>query len=97
MRGGENVVYQGGNKKKTANTLFLTDKHEIPPQCQRPITGNHSDLYKINKYLNQMLGTFTKAKIGIGSLFLGTDSDYACNALIVRKIMCWLFYVIFLT
>lgn len=73
LRGGQRVGYQGRKKKKTTNTLFLTDKQGIPVAKSEAISGNHNDLYQISKYFKKMLDTLINAKIRIDGLFLNAD------------------------
>ena len=81
LRGGESVGYQGRKKRKTTNTLFLTDKQGIPVAKSEPISGNHNDLYQITNYFNKMLDTLINAKIKIDGLFLNADSGFDCKEL----------------
>lgn len=76
LRGGEDVAYQGRKKKKTTNTLFLTDKQGIPVAKSDSIPGNHNDLYQITNYFKSMLDTLNCAKIRIDGLFLNADSGF---------------------
>ena len=76
LRGGEQVGYQGRKKKKTTNTLFLTDKQGIPIAKSDSISGNHNDLYQITGYFKNMLDTLINAKIRIDGLFLNADSGF---------------------
>ena len=45
IRGGEAVAYQGMRKRKTANSLYLTDKQWLVLAIS--IQGNHNDLFNI--------------------------------------------------
>lgn len=58
LRGGEECGYQGRKKRKTANSLYLTDRQELPTEPLRTVrnqfvlmcwTGaRHSDLEQLN-------------------------------------------------
>jgi transposase len=53
-RGGENVGYQGRKKGKTSNMLFICDNHGLPLSCSEVISGNHHDVFEIEKQLDMM-------------------------------------------
>ncbi len=48
-RGGQEVGYQGHKKAKTTNMLFLTDRQGMPLACSDPMSGEHHDLFEIQK------------------------------------------------
>ena len=76
LRGGEEVAYQGRKKKKTTNSLYLTDRQGLPLALSSPIAGNHHDLYDIETALNDIFGTLSKAKILLDGLFANADSGF---------------------
>ncbi|MDD3080000.1 MAG: hypothetical protein PHH37_12990 [Paludibacter sp.] len=47
LRGGEQVAYQGRKKRKTTNSLYLSDIQGLPLALLNPIAGNHNGLYTI--------------------------------------------------
>jgi len=83
-RGGQAVAYQGRKKCKTTNALFLTDKSGIPLAMSTPVSGNHNDVFDIEKSFPKMLADLAKAKISSNSLFMNADAGFDCLAL--RKI-----------
>jgi transposase len=57
LRGGEAVAYQTRKKRKTSNSLYLTDRQGLPLALSSPIGGNHHDLYKIEDSLGELFKT----------------------------------------
>lgn len=47
MRGGEEVGYQGRKKRKTTNSLYLTDRQGIPLVMSSPKSGEHHDRRRV--------------------------------------------------
>jgi len=75
-RGGEAVGYQGRKKSKTTNIIFLTDKQGIPLSCSNPISGNHNDLFEINKSVSEITDTLKHSEINIEGLFMNADAGF---------------------
>jgi len=75
-RGGQAVGYQGRKKSKTTNMLFLTDRQGIPLACSEPISGNHNDLFEIEKCMSKIEGILSSSKINIEGLFLNADAGF---------------------
>ena len=50
-KGGEEVGYQVRKKSKTSNLLFLSDNQGIVLAFSEVQSGNHHDLYDINRQL----------------------------------------------
>ncbi len=49
MKGGEAIGYQGRKKSNTTNALYLTDRKGKPLAMSEPISGEHHNLYEIDK------------------------------------------------
>ena len=75
-RGGEAVCYQGRKKSKTSNMLFLTDRQGIPLACSNPISGNHNDLYEIEKNVCKIMDTLKQSNIEVEGLFMNADAGF---------------------
>ena len=75
-RGGQAVGYQGRKKAKTTNMLFLTDKQGFPLACSSPVSGNHNDLFDIEKTVSEILDTLIDAQIPIDGLFMNADAGF---------------------
>lgn len=43
LGGGEQVAYQGRKKRKTINSLYLSDRQSLPLALSNLIAGNHND------------------------------------------------------
>lgn len=75
-RGGEQVGYQGRKKSKTTNMLFLTDKQGIPLACGSPVSGNHNDLFEIEKSVSKIVDTLKTSNIDYDGLFMNADAGF---------------------
>ena len=76
LRGGEEVAYQGRKKRKTTNSLYLSDRQGLPLALSSPVAGNHNDLFAIEKSSEELFSTLTEAKISTDGLFLNADSGF---------------------
>lgn len=56
-KGGESVGYQGRKKSSTTNALYLTDRRVIPLAISEPVSGEHHDLYEIEKSMSGIFET----------------------------------------
>ena len=74
--GGQSVGYQGRKKSKTTNMLFLTDKQGFPLACSSPVSGNHNDLFEIEKTVSEILDTLKDADIPTKGLFMNADAGF---------------------
>lgn len=76
LRGGEEVAYQGRKKRKTTNSLYLTDRQGIPLALSNPVSGNHHDLFRIEDTLEELFSTMRQADICLDGLFINADSGF---------------------
>lgn len=76
LRGGEQVAYQTRKKRKTTNSLYLTDRQGLPLAISSPIAGNHHDLYKIENSLGELFKTLEMSNIPSDGLFVNADSGF---------------------
>jgi len=76
IKGGEEVAYQGRKKRKTTNSLYLTDRQGLPLALSSPKAGNHHDLHEIQQALNEMFSVLEKASIALDGLFINADSGF---------------------
>lgn len=76
IRGGEEVGYQGRKKRKTTNSLYLTDRKGLPIAMSEPVSGNHNDLYNIEVQFEEVIGTLEQAEINVEGLFINADSGF---------------------
>lgn len=65
----EEAEYQDKKKRKTTNTLYLSDRQGLPLAISNPIAGNHNDLYNIEVQFEVATGTLEQANISIDGLF----------------------------
>jgi len=84
--GGEQVAYQGRKKRKSTNSLYLSNRLDLPLALSSPIAINHNDLYEIDKSSEELFSTLEEAKISSDGLFYyavsGFDSKdfrFICN------------------
>jgi len=80
-RGGQAVAYQGRKKCKTTNALFLTDKQGFPLAMSVPVSGNHNDLFEIEKSFPKMLGDLKQSDIKLDGIFMNADAGFDCQAI----------------
>jgi transposase len=76
LRGGEAVGYQGRKKRKTTNSLYLTDRQGLPLAMSTPVAGNHNDLYEIESCLEEITDTLLSARIPVEGLFINADAGF---------------------
>jgi len=76
LRGGESVAYQGRKKRKTTNSLYLTDRQGLPLSLSSPKAGNHHDLHEIETALDELFEPLTRANIALDGLFINADSGF---------------------
>lgn len=76
LRGGEQVAYQGRKKRKTTNSLYLTDRQGLPLAMSEPVSGNHSDLYNIEVHFEEITSTLEEADISVKGLFMNADAGF---------------------
>ncbi len=76
MKGGEAIGYQGRKKTNTTNALYLTDRKGQPLAMSEPISGEHHDLYEIDKSMSGIFDTLRESGIAIDGLFLNADAGF---------------------
>lgn len=76
LRGGEAVAYQGRKKRKTTNSLYLTDRLGLPLALSSPKAGNYHDLHEITTSLGDLFDTLSQADITMDGLFINADSGF---------------------
>lgn len=80
LRGGEQVAYQGRKKRKTNNSIYLTDRQGIPLAFSTLVSGNHHDVYQIDIALEEMFEIIKSANIATAGLFANADGGFDCRA-----------------
>lgn len=76
IRGGQEVEYQGRKKRKTTNSLYLSDRQGLPLAISDPVAGNHNDLFNIEVQFEVVTGTLEQANIRVEGLFLNADAGF---------------------
>jgi len=76
LRGGEDVAYQGRKKRKTTNSIYLTDRQGIPLAMSMPVSGNHNDLYAIENSIVEIVNVVDQADISVEGLFVNADGGF---------------------
>ena len=76
IKGGEEVAYQDRKKRKTTNSLYLTDRQGLPLALSSPKAGNHHDLHEIKPALDEMFHLLERADIPLEGLFVNADSGF---------------------
>lgn len=80
-RGGESVAYQGRKKSKTSNTVWLTDRQGNIVGFLPPVSGNHNDLFELEKHLEHLIGILNQCGIAVDGLFLNADAGFYSKSL----------------
>lgn len=80
LRGGEQIAYQGRKKKKTINSIYLTDRQGIPIVMSSAKAGNHHDIHEIEKSMDDIFNTMMEAEIRLDGLFLNADAGFDCQS-----------------
>jgi len=80
-RGGEAVDYQKRKKCKTTNIIFLTDKSGMPLAISDSVSGNHHDLFEVEKQLSKIVADLEAASISCNGLFLNADAGFDATSL----------------
>ena len=76
LKGGEQTAYQGRKKRKTTNSLYLTDRQGLPLSMSEPVAGNHNDLYEIETSINELFEVLEMADIATEGLFINADAGF---------------------
>lgn len=76
IRGGEQVEYQGRKKRKTTNSLYMSDRQGLPLAMSEPMAGNHNDLYGIEVQFETVTGTLEDAGVCVEGLFMNADAGF---------------------
>jgi hypothetical protein len=76
LKGVEEVDYQGRKKRKTTNSIYLTDRQGLPLAISSPKAGNHHDLHQIRPALDEMFNLLESADISLDGLFVNADSGF---------------------
>lgn len=84
--GGEAVGYQGRKATKTTNSLFLSDNTGQMLVVSEAQSGEHNDLYDIERLFKEMIAVLEGAGIDCRGVFLNADPGFdsedlqqACN------------------
>ncbi len=75
-RGGQAVAYQDRKACKTSNTLCICDARGVPVAASQPMSGNHHDLFEIEKRFSEMIEMFENEGIATDGLFLNADAGF---------------------
>ena len=76
LKGGEAVGYQGREKRKTTNALYLSDRQGLPLAMSEPVADNHNDVFNIAVLFEEVTSTLKQADISIDGLFINADAGF---------------------
>lgn len=76
LRGSQEVAYQERKSRETSNSLFFCDRQGLPLALSSPVSGNHHDLYQIEKAIDELVETLSVAKIPVDGLFINADAGF---------------------
>ena len=75
-RGGEQVGYQGRKSSKTSNMICISDRNGVILTASPPNSGNHHDLFEIEKHMDKLMEMLKNANISSEGLFLNGDAGF---------------------
>lgn len=76
VRGGECVEYQGRKKRRTTNAIYFTDSSGLPLAMSEPQKGNHSDMYEIERRVDEIATQLGNSSIALDGLFCNADAGF---------------------
>ncbi|HYO05478.1 MAG TPA: IS5 family transposase [Phototrophicaceae bacterium] len=79
--GGACVGYQKRKKANTTNLLFLADNQGLMLACSEPISGEHNDLYQIQRCFDELCLLLQQAEISLEGVFMNADAGFDCKQL----------------
>jgi transposase len=71
--------FQHRKADESTNLLFLGDNQGVLPAVSGPISGQHHDLFDIEKHFGQLLDLLAQAGIDTEGLFLNADAGFDCQ------------------
>lgn len=80
-KGGESVGFQGRKSCKTTNSLILCDSNGTPLIIGRLQSGEHNDLYNINKIFDEMILFLQLSDISVAGVFMNADEGFESKKL----------------
>ena len=69
VRDSESVEYQGRKKRKTTNSIYFTDRQDLPLAMSKPQKSNHADLYDIKESVDSMAFQLDGCGISLDGIF----------------------------
>ncbi len=76
VRGMKYTEYQGGTKRKTNNSLYLSDRQGLPLAMSEPRIGNHADLYEIKDGIDEIASQLNLCGLKNDGLFNDADAGF---------------------
>jgi len=76
IRGGEQVAYQKRKRRKTCNSIYLTDRQDIPIAMSSTKSGNHNDLHEITESMDEIFQIMKDAEISLDGLLVNADAGF---------------------
>jgi transposase len=70
------LVIKAEKKRKTTNSIYLTDRQGLPLAMSEPVSGNHNDLFDIEVQFEEVIHTLEQAEINVDGLFINADAGF---------------------
>ena len=70
--------YQGRKKRKTTNTLYLTDHQDLPIMMSSPESGEHDDIHDIGSVMENIFQILKRRIIRVDGFFINADAWFDC-------------------
>lgn len=76
LKGGADVSYQGQKKRKTCNSIFVTDNQGFILAVSKSVKGEHHDLFDIESVFKSLMEDLKASNIKLDGLFLNVDAGF---------------------
>jgi len=77
---GQAIGYQGRKGSKTSNALYMSDNQGVVLGMSEPESGQHHDLFDIEKHLGELFEAVQGLGLSLEGLFLNADAGFDSEA-----------------
>ena len=72
----QSAAYNGRNRYRSTNLLFLVDNQGVILCCSMPVSGEHHDLYEITTHFDEILEMLEQAGLSLKYIFMNADAGF---------------------
>jgi transposase len=76
---GQAIGYQGRKGSNTTNSLYMSDNQGVMLDMSEPESGQHHDLFDIEKHLGELFESVQGLGLSLEGLFLNADAGFDAN------------------